>query len=529
MTWSLVCSLDRLKEKKKLVFKEGKKQVVVWDLGDKVFAFDNRCPHEGYPLLQGDLNQDCVLTCNWHNWKFDVRSGDCTLGGDNLRVYPVQVQDDQVLVDLSDPDPEVIKNEILKGVEQAFVKNKNGRMTRELARFSFNDFDLKEVLIKGIQWSYNRLEYGMTHAYAAACDWLALYEENKGDRELQVLCITEAIMHMSHDCLREQNYAFSEKSEPFSAASFLNAIESENEDSAVACLRGALASGVGEKELELVFSQAALAHYQDFGHALIYVNKAFGLIRVLGEPVKEPLLLALTRSLVFATREDLLPEFKNYVPTLKQFQLCSNNSDHIHSSDDVFGESVDHCLLWTKGTAAFHSPLQVYETLLQAAARNLLHFDTSYQDAFDRPVSDNVGWLDFTHALTFANAVRLQCSEFPELWPQGLLQMACFVGRNSRYIDADLNVSQWEDIDQDQLQAALFAKLYDHGMALPIFSSHILKTGLAVLEEIKAAQTPETKNYLKAGINRLLNSPIKQKHIRRAVKQGLALVQKDFS
>jgi hypothetical protein len=36
-----------------------------------VHAFDDKCPHQGYPLSQGTV-AGCVLTCQWHNWKFDL-------------------------------------------------------------------------------------------------------------------------------------------------------------------------------------------------------------------------------------------------------------------------------------------------------------------------------------------------------------------------------------------------------------------------------------------------------------------------
>ena len=39
--------------------------------GGAVHAIDNRCPHEGYPLSQG-ARDGCVLTCSWHNYKFDL-------------------------------------------------------------------------------------------------------------------------------------------------------------------------------------------------------------------------------------------------------------------------------------------------------------------------------------------------------------------------------------------------------------------------------------------------------------------------
>ena len=65
-------------------------------------ACNNRCPHEGYPLVEGVLDAQCVLTCNWHNWKFDLKTGETLYGGDRLRVYPVMVREGMVHVDVAD-------------------------------------------------------------------------------------------------------------------------------------------------------------------------------------------------------------------------------------------------------------------------------------------------------------------------------------------------------------------------------------------------------------------------------------------
>jgi nitrite reductase/ring-hydroxylating ferredoxin subunit len=49
--------------------------LVVYDHG-KVFALDNRCPHLGFPLHRGSV-EDGILTCHWHHARFDLASG-CT-------------------------------------------------------------------------------------------------------------------------------------------------------------------------------------------------------------------------------------------------------------------------------------------------------------------------------------------------------------------------------------------------------------------------------------------------------------------
>ena len=80
--WTRAIALDRLKAKGRAVVRLGGKQIVVFDTGEGPLACNNRCPHEGYPLREGILDDGCVVTCNWHNWKFDLRSGANLYGGD---------------------------------------------------------------------------------------------------------------------------------------------------------------------------------------------------------------------------------------------------------------------------------------------------------------------------------------------------------------------------------------------------------------------------------------------------------------
>jgi nitrite reductase/ring-hydroxylating ferredoxin subunit len=69
--------------------------------GGKVHAVDNRCPHMGFPLHRGTL-QDGILTCHWHHARFDLESGGTfDQFADEARVFPVEVRDDEVWVDLS--------------------------------------------------------------------------------------------------------------------------------------------------------------------------------------------------------------------------------------------------------------------------------------------------------------------------------------------------------------------------------------------------------------------------------------------
>ncbi len=166
--------------------------------------------------------------------------------------------------------------------------------------------------------------------------------------------------------------------------------------------------------------------------------------------------------------------------------------------------------------------------MLEALARNLLHFDTSYDVAFDRPVRHNVGWLDFTHGVTFANAARVVCARYPQYWGAALLQMACFLGRNRPYLDLGIDEISWHVPDPDAFFAAAYERILDHGIRDPIFSAHLVKPTAAVAAELPHA-SPSCRAAMLAGLNRYLQSPLKQQHIRRLARQAIALVQRDFA
>ncbi len=75
---------------------------------DTVYAVDNRCPHMGFPLSRGTVCEG-LLTCHWHNARFDLASGG-TLDpfADDVRAFPTVIRDGEVFVDVS-PEALVIE------------------------------------------------------------------------------------------------------------------------------------------------------------------------------------------------------------------------------------------------------------------------------------------------------------------------------------------------------------------------------------------------------------------------------------
>jgi nitrite reductase/ring-hydroxylating ferredoxin subunit len=77
----------------------GDREIVVLRVDDELHAFDNACPHEGNPLVEGEVLGD-VLECAYHGWRFDLATGACLVGDAPARRYPVEVVGDELRIRL---------------------------------------------------------------------------------------------------------------------------------------------------------------------------------------------------------------------------------------------------------------------------------------------------------------------------------------------------------------------------------------------------------------------------------------------
>jgi nitrite reductase/ring-hydroxylating ferredoxin subunit len=74
----------------RVVVAAGGREIVVLRVGDEVHAFDNACPHQGNPLVEGELLGD-VLECAYHGWRFDLATGACLAGDEPARRYDAEL------------------------------------------------------------------------------------------------------------------------------------------------------------------------------------------------------------------------------------------------------------------------------------------------------------------------------------------------------------------------------------------------------------------------------------------------------
>jgi nitrite reductase/ring-hydroxylating ferredoxin subunit len=503
------------------VVRRGGKQILLIVQEERVFAIANRCPHEGYPLSEATLGPGCVLTCNWHNWKFDLESGAALYGRDPVRIYPTAIHNGEVFVEVSDPPEGIQRERVMRGLEAALADNDRQRMARETARLARAGFDAKEAIVHALRVRNGRLEDGMTHAHAAAADWLVLADRAKS-AEMHLAAVLEPLGHLAWDTEGFAEFPYAAGVSKWNAEAFLAAVEAEDESSAIAFARGALADGVSYAELRPTLAEAALAHYADFGHCAIYVFKAGQLIERLGTEVLEPVVLSLTRMIVRATREERLPEFRGYASALAEWKdggMATARTEHF------VGQSVKGALRQTLASSR-RERRELYDALLGAAASNLLHFDIGFDGATTNAIGDNIGWLDFTHALTFANSCRHLCEERPDLWPRAALQLALFVGRNRKYV-SDSQSREWHVKDRSGFVNTEQETLYDHGVVEPIIACHRLKVLFALEDEIGASPDASWSDDMCAAVNRYLHTPMKRHHGLRTALQAMDFIAKE--
>jgi nitrite reductase (NADH) small subunit len=70
-----VCKVGDIAEGQGVPFTIGDRIVAVFNVGGQYHAIDDICPHMGASLSAGYLDEEAVVTCPWHAWRFCVRDG----------------------------------------------------------------------------------------------------------------------------------------------------------------------------------------------------------------------------------------------------------------------------------------------------------------------------------------------------------------------------------------------------------------------------------------------------------------------
>ena len=104
VTWQVVMPAEDLWEGELTGAVLGGKKIVLLNVGGEIRAFEDRCPHLGSQLSEGNLD-GCTLTCANHLWEFDALTGKGTNPGNcQLTVFDTRVREGQI--EILAPGPE---------------------------------------------------------------------------------------------------------------------------------------------------------------------------------------------------------------------------------------------------------------------------------------------------------------------------------------------------------------------------------------------------------------------------------------
>jgi nitrite reductase/ring-hydroxylating ferredoxin subunit/CBS domain-containing protein len=446
--WIDIGPLDELEPGKPTLRKgEGRRFVCVRD-GDAVHALDDRCPHQGYPLSQGTV-RGSVLTCEWHNWKFELGSGACSFGGEAVRHYPSRVEDGRVHLDIA-IDLAAETRRLVAGLRAALLEDESSRALREglrLGELGIGPIPAKlgtldaafEVLARD---GAERAEHGFDHGLAVLADLCAWAERGWIPAEEAFLvgshAVAEPSVRLGRRSLARQpsgpramlvRIADLEAGSP---AHVSECLEVERREDAEARIRSLVGERGPESALPALLPFLT-KHIYDYGHGAIFFSKALELSRRF-QPAAIELLAASTVQLAWATADTKLPPFKATragLARLAEIDLTAAPAAHVAWDRAAFETAVlagetSACDAVLARLTEGCEPRELLRGVAHAAARRLARFDPAWQDRLDA----EVGPLDVTHAVTFADAAitlsahgtRAQAAAFA-------LLSAAFVGK----------------------------------------------------------------------------------------------------
>jgi nitrite reductase/ring-hydroxylating ferredoxin subunit len=99
-----ICDLKEIKKSKPQIFIVNRKKIAVYFNGKNYFAFNPVCPHANANLKLGKY-KDKTVTCHWHNWEFDLQTGEGLNNQGQLKIYKTKIEGNNLFVQLEEPKP----------------------------------------------------------------------------------------------------------------------------------------------------------------------------------------------------------------------------------------------------------------------------------------------------------------------------------------------------------------------------------------------------------------------------------------
>ncbi|MCW2239104.1 Rieske (2Fe-2S) protein [Azospirillum canadense] len=387
--------------------------LVVYNEG-RVFALDNRCPHMGFPLDRGSV-EDGILTCHWHDARFDLASG-CTfdLWADDVPTCPVEVRAGEVWVRpvFGHEDParhwqRRLDDGLAHSLGLVIAKSVRGQLTAGVPPRAI----VRQAALFAV---HNRDGWGTGVTILTALgNLLPLLPEDE-----TYLALFHAARRVAVDCDGE---APRRERAPLASQPDLATLERwlrhwsavRHRDAAERTLLTAIANGTPPAVLaRLLVAASTDRAFADGGHSLDFINKACECLDVIGWENASAVLPSVVGPMVAARGADEMTAWRHPIDLVR---LCEESaaelrdlfmtprrshawSDHAELSAALLGDDAKAILEALKAaTRAGACPADLGRSLAYAAALRVARFGTA---------NEHADWETAHHVFTYANAVH---------------------------------------------------------------------------------------------------------------------------
>jgi nitrite reductase/ring-hydroxylating ferredoxin subunit len=425
--FALAGSLEELKAKGRLVVHGGHRPIlVIYDHG-RVFALDNRCPHMGFPLERGSV-EDGILTCHWHHARFDLESG-CTfdLWADDVPTCPVEVRNGDVWVKTTfgHADPAAhwrqrLADGLAHDLGLVIAKAVHAQLAADVPRADL----VRQVALFGAQ---NRDGWGVgLTILTALANLLPMLPEEEA-----YLAVFHGARRVAADCEgeapRRERAPLGSRPDPAALERWLRRwTHVRHREAAERTLLTAIAAGLPPAVLAHALLAAETERvFADTGHSLDFINKAFECLDLIGWEHAPAVLPTVVGQMVAARGAeestawrqpiDLVALCDEAASQLPQLFAAGRGecgwSDHAPLARELLGDDpasiVDALKAAIRAGAA---PADLSRSLAYAAALRVARFGNA---------NEHADWETAHHVFTYANAVDQMLKRIGAANPDG--------------------------------------------------------------------------------------------------------------
>ena len=445
LTFHEVVSLAELEEEGRKTVQVDGQVIALFAHQGQVYAVDNRCPHMGFPLDRGTVDNG-ILTCHWHHARFDLESGGTfDLFADDVPCYPVEVRAGAVWVGVGETRDRAAhqRQRLEVGLEQ------NISLVIAKAALVLGAHDLVEPFRIGLAFGtrYRRAGWGqgLTILTCMANLLPALQDADQ----------PRALFHGLSAVAAESAGAaprFAIEPLPDAGAHDFATLKRwlrqfvavRDEEGAERCVVTAIKAGATPQQMaEMLFTAVTDFRYIDTGHPADFTNKAFEALDLAGWEYAAPALTSLVRGYARANRReesnawrhpiDLVALLEEAFARLPEMELVWAGGDEAWEGDYALAEILledDPAASVGALLAALADgvpPVSVAAAVSYAAALRIARFHTSNEFG---------DWDTALHTFTFANAMEQGLRRAPA-WE---LLRGVFDAAMSIYLDRFLNI-----------------------------------------------------------------------------------------